>query len=154
MKQSITLSWDGLLHSWLQVSCTWRKFRYFDLMFTRFWTWEQCLTQVAFLHPAYFSWSAALSRTWLLVFTSSRAFLVAWLLAYAVVLTLRLPCIFLFSWRIHQVGFEAVCWQCSSSGDIRLHLWNSPEGPGCLVLHDVMQALKFQQNNSVFTACN
>jgi len=37
---------------------------------------------------------------------------------------------------------------------LKLCLWNSPEGPGCLVPHDVMQALPFQQNNSVFTACN
>ena len=37
---------------------------------------------------------------------------------------------------------------------LKLRLWNSPEGPGCLVPHDVMQALPFQQNNSVFTACN
>lgn len=37
---------------------------------------------------------------------------------------------------------------------LKLCLWNSPEGPGCLVLHDVMQTLPFQQNNSVFTACN
>lgn len=109
-RSSVSYSWRQLFRWYFNFRC---------LMFTRLWLWKQGLKPEAFLYLWYDSWSESLSGAWVHAHISSRAFLVAWHLVSTIALTLRLPCIFLLPWRICQVGFEAVCWQCSSSGDIK-----------------------------------
>ena len=150
MKQSITVCNEKnsyLINHRSSVGYSWRKLFgwYFNFSFLMFTAIMKAVFETVF-----YIWdmtqSDSLSRTWLLPYISHQEHS----LWFA-----RLPCIspfFLEEFIKH--GLKQYVGSVQVQVTLRLCLWNSPEGPGCLVPHDVMQALPFQQNNSVFTACN
>lgn len=104
------------------ASSSWRKlfgwyvnFRF--LVFPGFWIWNQCFPQVACLYLGYDS-------IWFFIKNMSscmylKSFPCGPIFGVYCCTNTKTALYFFSSWRIHQLGFETICWQCSSSGDIK-----------------------------------